>query len=829
MKNVDPIPGPSLLPYMSALADGIFIQFHHPDQQISASVDSQTVSSNPFTAVRRGCLSVGGDYSFFEMVFIGQSDHYSIAHSQPTTLNNNHIESHWQQTWSWIKLTEDQLTPMVLPCQIDDNGNLVPFRSLFYCTEKKCYCHPLCPSCGGALSLCIDDILLEESGLPQYSTSLERYLFCPECHQASKEAPFYTLTLNDGSSNRVKDASGLIEDFSRLLTKFDLSDQMPCIGCNEAVNCYGPDTRALIRMRPLHFYPFHMLMQQTPMFDAPEFIALLSGADAQQLLEGRVQSQKGHHQDRLKNIIVKLSQGTGFLFAREDRFFLELLYLKMTFLHELTGLIDFNGNEPHIPLSLNDVGVDLNIQGNRRPFFWNFAIKLMNPFLQSAVQAYGSQPSGALVNQDLANIWFCVLLANETQTASRINSVISEQLSSPQNPGDHESWFKTNQCFEPGNIFWYPHSIEIESQWQDLWLEALHTGLWLIQADCGEGSGFSKKAFDHRLEALKERIHHLLFKMDSLPVQTSQKETANETDLQIANILDKIIEHWPISHKEPEDSGVDPHQTIPNGHTSNGLINEDGDYVETVILSTENIPGHQPSKSEPDFEETLADRPFPDKGPEEEIADDLEKTVAISPPQSGDASHAIPDDDLEKTLVIGSPQTENTASPTPEDGLEKTVVIGPTQADDDLEKTVVIQPQQQVKTGGIADKSVVIESESRHTREDDLEKTVVIAPRHQAKTHSDADKTLTTLTEPRHSVEDDLEKTVVQSMPQTPANHDDLEKTVVISPSDGESRNSVLPSSMVAEKFGSEGLVEEELEETVVIQPKKDQHGKPKP
>ena len=94
--------------------------------------------------------------------------------------------------------------------QIDETGGVVPFRSLFYCSHIDRFFHPPCPHCGRVLVLCSDDAQLNAKGLPSYSQSLKRYLWCPMCGGDTKNAEFYTYKRGRGDPTWVKDRRGLI-------------------------------------------------------------------------------------------------------------------------------------------------------------------------------------------------------------------------------------------------------------------------------------------------------------------------------------------------------------------------------------------------------------------------------------------------------------------------------------------------------------------------------------------------------------------------------------------------------------------------------------------
>jgi hypothetical protein len=608
--------GPSLLPYLHGHALGMSIQLILPEQNAPIQDDEQD-GSGPFSMLRNGRIVVDGHPRFLDLVFVTQLDFYSVGRSELRPLTNLDVESIWQQTWAQVQKRNGEKGPTVLPCQIDEKGTLTPFKSLFYCTHKHVYFHPLCPVCGDPLVLCCNDDFLTAAGLPTYSTSLYRYLYCADCYQKSEEIYFYVRDSKQSSSSRVKDSHALIEAFSRLLTKSHLSDQLPCIECTEAGNCYGADTMALNRMQPLQFYPFHMLIQHAPTLNALEFLELVSGAQSRKLSQ------------------VKAS---GFLFEQDDRLFLEILYLKLAFLQELMALISSGVFAPVSRMSLEAVGVDMNLQGAHLPDFWNFSLRLVNPIGTIALHPPGSELPHALIHEFLGHAWFYVLLANGTQQMAQLNAVIDEQLVKADNLETHTKALFNHNAFDPGHIFWQPSPIELAPDWRKLWIEALEHGMALLRAGSSGASELAPGAFESRLEELKSRVHRCLFKAPAV-VQKPIRETADDAKARIATILSDILDKWPqangLSQKEPMPIDQKPpleelSKTVVL--TSPQTPESQADLAKTFVISTSGEQLTVPDAS------SIANPTAADQ-PNETVTDDLEKTVVIYP-GNGDTGKA---------------------------------------------------------------------------------------------------------------------------------------------------------------------------------------------
>ncbi len=589
--------GPSLLPYLNSYPTGISLQLALSEQRFP--VQDEDV---PFSILRQGCVMVGGHHRLMDVMFVTQSDFYAGVHSELRPLTNPDAEFVWQQTWTQIKKQDDETCPSVLPCQIDATGALAPLRSLFYCSHRALYCHPLCPACGTPLDLCCNDDFLETAGLPAYSKSLSRFLYCADCHDASDNAYFYARHVTGACSARVKDSNALIEAFSLLLSRSDLSDQLPCIGCAEAANCFGPDMLVLNRMQPLQFYPFHMLMQQAPTLNALDFLALVSGAKSRKLPQ--VKSR-------------------GFLFEQDDRLFMEILYLKLTFLQELIALINSDVFVPVSRMSLDGIGVDMKTQGAHLPHFWNFSLRLVNPIGKAPPHPAGSDLPYARIHEFLGHAWFYVLLVNETQQMMQLNAVFDEHLVKGDNRQVYTGELFDHSAFDPGHIFWQPGTIELAPDWQTLWRRALEMGLSLLRAGAGTGSDFSPAAFAVRLEKLKNQVHQCLFKTPPV-VQAPASKTSDAANGRIAAILSNIREQWPQSGDLPATDNDELARTVISMAPQLPAVREN--LEKTVFIS--------PSQEQPAAPETSSPANAADAGQSNKTVEEgLEETIIAYPGQ----------------------------------------------------------------------------------------------------------------------------------------------------------------------------------------------------
>ncbi len=727
--------GPSLLPYLNKGSAGMALDLDHTPVQPSSSLPVAE-SCGPFAVMRRGRIVVDEKCSIAAVMVLSQSDAYSFVPSELAPMTNLDIERQWRQAWKKIQSVPESVRsegdPVALPIQLDDQGGLIPLRPLFYCRHMNQYGHPLCPFCGDDLVLCRDDQVLQKAGLPAYSGSLTRYLYCRACHggDSRASAPFYQNVLPPDPPDRVQGGSQLIEGFSRLLAKADLAGDLPCIGCSEAANCYGNETLALQRMTSVQFYPFYMLLQRAPDLDALDFIALISGAGGEEIEKAWARSQK-----TCGSQLVKKS-GAGFLFADDERFFLEVLYLKLSFLHELWALAINGVWGAAGRMTLAGVGVNLPDHGPRLPYLWNFSLKLIDPVGQPASPAMGSATSQTLTLEFFARAWFYVLLVNKRQSMEEILTVVAGLQPLDDGMGDGPSPWMNDPVFASGNIFWQAPSIDPEPPWKALWKEVLGLGAQLLQAQAGR---HVPETFEQHLMDLKARVRQILFQARDVCGPDEKAAAGESADDRIADILESLLEKW-VSAQPRSTQAPQTGKSVSAAAMPDPQPNEDGDYEETIILSTQAgvDRGRLEAPEEKTSEKTVVLTPAvpeqSDADPEKTVViaaqgpppveDDLEKTVAIKP-------HAppAPPEDSEKTVVISAPPPL-----IPNDDLEKTVVIGAPPApaaDDDLDQTVVQSPAGARRSRSTRPQPM----ESYHmpapkpSAEDDLEATVVIQPK----------------------------------------------------------------------------------------------------
>ncbi len=724
--------GPSLLPYLESTRGGIHIDIpaiRIPSQaQTSDSIPIE--STGPFAMAYEGTISTGAEAGLANLFLLFQPDNYPPVSAELDPMTNVHVEQLWQTAFQRSSVQAAGTFQSALREQVDDQGRLLQLRPLFHCTHRNRWCHPLCPHCGEGLTLCCDDQLLKDAGLPEYTSSLDRFLYCPSCAAGQTDgAVFYARELPGTSTAHVQDCNQLMEGFSRLLAGKGAAEELPCVGCAESTNCYGPKTLVLDRMRALFFYPFHLLFMPSPSMNLIEFSALLSGQKREEILARLQQQAKPGRAGHLKQMGADFFSSENLLFREDERCFLEVLYLKLTLLEDLYALIPLEKgqiSEPVGRMSLESIWVDLPVRSAHLPLFWNFSLRLIDPVGQPDRTMSGNMVPLRRKLHFLGAAWCNVLLTGGGQGMASIRAAVDKliQYSDLIQQAEAAGLEEIDPVFNPQHLTAGANDVSIDPQWAAFWRRALMMGVEIVKAGFDADPKWSEGDFQHELGMLRKEIRQSLFKAAATALPAAKPVHA-DSDGAIAAILKSMLNSWPAADTAVEGKTSFSSKLLKEEVSSPASKNEDGDYVETVILGkeevlearTESTMQHPPDPME--MEETVVMR-VADSAPKPETEKDnasLDATVVIqSDPARNGASNWTTD--MEETVVISaSPKKQ-----TPDEALEKTVVLGAPKASersgfgadsetpaqdassdaDDLEKTVIIQS---TKTKGKTSKS----------------------------------------------------------------------------------------------------------------------------
>ncbi|GMQ79831.1 MAG: hypothetical protein BMS9Abin03_272 [Thermodesulfobacteriota bacterium] len=558
-----------------------------------------------------------------------------------------------------------------------------------------------------SLQQCYNDAMLEEYGLLPYSGSLKRYLFCSSC-VGSKEMPdFYVSSLTANDPGFLKNRFELIKKYGQL-KRIETSDTfMPCLDCTSNQECYGAECLAVSRISVFSFYPFYMLMFKADSVNALDFISLMSGASYKEIKKQLIAKQQPGRLSRLQVLKQKGYIETPFFFINKDRYFLEVLYLKLSFLGELSeaifaGLDAFQYTEPG--LSIDRIWVKLSDQNGLLPSFWNFKIEffdVVDADIQSLTFPKLPQSHGLHL---LGVIWLYTLLVNRKQDVSYVYGAIGDAIekNSAKNDAIFEKYLRNGfpQVFCPENIFWNPEIMTVKEKWHKIWEISLRMGFNLIEKNLQNLKEWSKENFRQKLEQLRQQIKDNLF--PSEPLVSIKESTAD--DKTISNILIKIMTTW---REDVETPGEELAATVSPADTDiTGNDKRHQDFKSKIDAGIYDTRFHNPQE-ETDIKETIIITPndrMAEKTADIKLDEDPNKTVIMI-----NADAKITDkketafqanDRLEKTIKPSNYVRDTKRRPQnkPEDDLGKTLSLTPEQPEkpyeSDLTETLIISSLQ---------------------------------------------------------------------------------------------------------------------------------------
>jgi hypothetical protein len=613
-----------------------------------------------------------------------QKDAYTLPRDDLWPVNNRDIDGFWQTTFSYI--TTQESGSIVLSNQITQENELNPLHPLFFCLKKQVFFHTVCPRCGLILQQCYDDNLLVRLGLEAYSTSLRRYLCCPTCLKSGEGTDFYVFEATGLEPVLVKDRWNLLQQYGQMSPNKKQANKVPCSECPERAGCYGLANEVRDNLIPFSFYPFYMIIFEAMSLQAPDFLALLSGASFEELESSLLQRGEEGRIHCLNTLKQERPPKSMFLFAEDDRYFLEVFYLKLSFLAELTQIIfnsPFVSTRPDLGLSIDQIWVSLPDQGDLLPSFWNFKVSpvaLMTKSLE-AINLPDLPLSYGLYFLSLS--WFYALVVNSKQDISKVHKAVGVALAQ-SSPGDLASFEKildenSGRTFALENIFWKPEGNELSKSHNSLWKEALQLGWSLLRASYHLDADWSESAFWQRLEGLREEVKDYLFRATTMPYEQKYRL---EREVAIQNILERILGKWRDKHEKngiketiimsPEDLEEDAR---PATLEQNG---ENEEIPETIFISngdTSQKPsdfssGLQPNEFTSDKEKSASEaRKLPSDSQVRDEEEMIPETVVLSPEQAARMMSASSSPKQVRDLDFRGEEPPSTEIPRFEEGL----------------------------------------------------------------------------------------------------------------------------------------------------------------
>ncbi len=512
----------SLLPYLLHPGGGISLRPSLISQDTAvlgkASFPFLIVSeSDPLARLIEAQFVTDAESDIRKVFLFVQRDQYLITKDDLRPVNNKDVEGSWQKAFSFYTHGNQNGPLMILSNQINEKGELALMSPLFFCNTRQSYFHPPCPKCGLSLQQCEDDNLLISAGLQSYTQSLKRYLFCPSCYASGKQ-DFYGYESDRFDPPSVKDRWALIKEFAQLPKKAYADTQFPCGECPYHQECYGLNGKAASRIIPFSFYPFSLLLFQAMSLNAIDFLSLVSGAPFEEVEAPLRVKQELGRANCLKAIRQNCFNTAPVLFDHDERRFLEILYLKLSF---LAGFLQNVRSENKLAVpadtrfSLDRIWIKLADQGGFLPFFWNFTVTYLD--ISSRLTETASLPKSPSSDGlfSLGLFWFYTFLVNKKQDISKIYPSLSAAMDQrfADNDASCEKRYGEELCaqFPPENIFWDPEGKQVKKDWQSLWERTLQLGWSLLMTAFRNMTTAWSEGFFQELEQVREEIRRNLF------------------------------------------------------------------------------------------------------------------------------------------------------------------------------------------------------------------------------------------------------------------------------------------------------------------------------
>jgi hypothetical protein len=406
---------------------------------------------------------------------------------------------------------------------------------------------------------------------------------------------------------------------------------------------------------------------------ALDFLPLISGASFAELKNALSVKGEPGRMNCLDAIERDGLAGVSLFPVHDERYFLEVLYLKLSFLGDVLRQIfpqpGITGH-PEMRLTIDRIWVKLPAQSGLLPSFWNFRTKILDIVRPSDItQMFPEPASSNLLHGGL--LWFYGLLVNKRQNSRDLMPVLKETASSKDGPPAGDS--TSNPVFSPEQIYWDPEGKQVNSQWLPLWEQSLALGFTLLQSAIHTDRQWSFINFFTEFENLRTEVRVAMLGDAPIAMELPAHLEQPAGDEVIHNILKGIIGKW---------RGTGTAQTLP------GSLGEERCMMETVILSPPEIAARVSAiRDEEEWTETvvLSARDVitepPQFSPRDLGSDAVLETVVLS---AGGAkrepSTAVPLDESEDAMpetVILSPgvQPEGKEEAADGDSLLETVIL----------------------------------------------------------------------------------------------------------------------------------------------------------
>jgi hypothetical protein len=304
-----------------------------------------------------------------------------------------------------------------------------------------------------------------------------------------------------------------------------------------------------------------MMIFETLCLNALDFLSLLSGANFDEVEADLKEKRESGRVVYLKAVQSAGLSGPAFFF-QDDRFFLEVLFLKLSFLGELIKK-SFSGEDipehPDPRFTLDRIWVKFPEFNTLSPFFWNF--KVMAIDLDRDTSENPSFPESPASNRlhSLGMVWFHTLLINKKQSLAELSLSLRE--------GENRG--RSAPAFLPVNIFWDPGGKTVREAWHPFWEKSLGLGWSLLRPSPRNDPCLSMETFWQELENVRQEVKERLFREPPVEVRKPIVSETEVEDEDIHRTLLRILKKWRMGTEIPMEvsslhpQGRDLQETIP--------------------------------------------------------------------------------------------------------------------------------------------------------------------------------------------------------------------------------------------------------------------------
>jgi hypothetical protein len=605
----------SLIPYLSkgkgAPPIGISLTSGLPGTPLLSSPFPVLNDSDPLTLLQGGAFVTDSGCELKRVFLLLQRDRYLLGKDELWPLTNGDVDAAWQKAFISHQENGDDPSRYFLQGQVGEGGAPIPFAPLFYCRSKRVFFHPPCPRCGLPLHLCRDDRLLAASALQPYSGSLKRYLHCDSCISRHPD-DFYVRELSHDDPPAIRDFHGLINDYGRLRKGNPPAGSLPCSHCDECDGCFGDGGASHSTIVPFSFYPFHLLLYDAMSLPAVDFLQLISGRSIDDLGSSLASKNESARVECLNSVQDRGITGATLFPMDSGKFFLEVLYLKLSFLGDILGQISpkpENAESRDMSLTVDRIWVALPHESGLLPSFWNFRTKILDIVRPPDIPFFFAGPASSNLLLQTGLLWFYVLLANSVQSGRDILPPLKEAISGGGTETATVAPF-SNAVFSPEQIFWEPQEKRVERRMFPLWEQSLAMGLDLLMSAKRSEPQWPFSEFFAAMDELRGQVRTAIF--SDIPAADSavQVDTSAENTV-IRKQLTGIIDKWRNMEKKetlsesPLEENFMEEAVIfkPAASPPETPVQDAEEWTETVILSPMDAKTEPPSTPSADKDE----------------------------------------------------------------------------------------------------------------------------------------------------------------------------------------------------------------------------------